>query len=61
MYGNVAQAESSDARQRGGTGLGLNICKAIIEKHGGEINYEPVPEGGTVFFFELPLMQNDGN
>lgn len=36
-----------------GTGLGLNICKAIIARHGGEIGYTSTPKQTTTFYFEL--------
>jgi len=36
-------------------GLGLSICKQIVTAHGGEIWYERNPDGGTIFFFTLPL------
>jgi signal transduction histidine kinase len=37
-----------------GTGLGLNICRRIIERHGGRIGAEPNPGGGSRFWFTLP-------
>jgi signal transduction histidine kinase len=37
-----------------GTGLGLNICQRIIERHNGHIGVEPNPGGGTRFWFTLP-------
>lgn len=37
----------------GGTGLGLHICRRIIEQHGGEIGYDSSPRGST-FWFLLP-------
>jgi len=38
-----------------GVGLGLAICKAIIEVHGGSIHAQNRPEGGAVFSFIIPL------
>jgi two-component system sensor kinase FixL len=37
-----------------GMGLGLPICRSIIEAHGGRIWHEPAPEGGASFIFTLP-------
>ena len=38
-----------------GAGLGLAICRAIVEAHGGEIHVENRPEGGACFRFTLPV------
>ncbi len=38
-----------------GTGLGLYICKQIIEAHRGKIWAESIPSQGTTFFIELPI------
>lgn len=37
-----------------GAGLGLYICKAIVEAHGGKVGVDPSKEGGALFFFTLP-------
>jgi two-component system sensor kinase FixL len=37
-----------------GMGIGLSICRTIIEAHGGRIWFAPNPDGGTIFRFTLP-------
>jgi signal transduction histidine kinase len=41
-------------RRARGAGLGLAICRRIVERHGGEIGTVPAPHGGNRFYFTLP-------
>ncbi|HEY9857540.1 MAG TPA: ATP-binding protein [Stenomitos sp.] len=54
IFERFEQVDSSDTRARGGTGLGLPICRSIIRAHGGQIGVENLPEGGSAFWFTLP-------
>ena len=43
-----------------GLGLGLSICRSIVQANGGKLWHEPVPDGGAAFYLTLPLAEADG-
>lgn len=53
LFDRFTQYDSSDSRRTGGTGLGLNITKALIQKHHGKIDFE-TGKDGTTFYIILP-------
>ncbi|WP_423023495.1 sensor histidine kinase [Undibacterium sp. Ji42W] len=55
IFQKFSQVDGSNTRKKGGTGLGLNICKTIIEKMEGSIGFTSTVDVGSQFFFELPL------
>ncbi|WP_017653340.1 ATP-binding protein [Fortiea contorta] len=55
IFERFQQVDSSDSRKKGGTGLGLTICRKIIEQHNGRIWVESYPGCGSTFAFTLPM------
>ncbi|WP_102227014.1 ATP-binding protein [Acidimangrovimonas sediminis] len=55
IFRPFSQADSSATREKGGTGLGLNISKQIVERMGGTIGFRSDPGRETVFWFTLPV------
>lgn len=53
IFEKFTQVDSTDKRAKSGTGLGLSICKDILKVHNGSIDFENMPDGGTLFWFEL--------
>lgn len=54
LFQRFSQADSSDTRAKGGSGLGLSIVKGIVERHGGSVSVDCPEAGGTVFEVRLP-------
>jgi PAS domain S-box-containing protein len=59
IFEKFAQADASDARQRGGTGLGLSIVKEIVTRLGGHVGFDDAPGGGAIFFVEVPRWEQE--
>lgn len=59
VFDKFSQLDASDARKVGGTGLGMNISKRIMQAHDGVIDYRRNPDKGTTFFFELAAYSKD--
>lgn len=55
LFKPFSQADTSTARRYGGSGLGLSICKSLVEHMGGTISLESTEHVGTMVSFTLPL------
>ena len=49
--------DKSRSRKNGGTGIGLSLCKKILELHGSKINIESEENVGTTVYFELEVIK----
>ena len=56
VFGRFARADNAHALGIGGTGLGLYLCRELIERHGGRIWFESTEGLGSTFFVALPLI-----
>lgn len=53
VFSSFTQLDGTDVRKAGGTGLGLFLARAILEKMDGSIRYDSVPGSGTTFIVEF--------
>jgi len=56
LFRRFAHLETANERARQGAGLGLSVVKEIVEAQQGEVGITELPEGGTSFWFTLPLV-----
>lgn len=54
VFDRFYRVDEGRARDRGGAGLGLSICREIVATHGGTVSLESVPGEGTLVAFTLP-------
>jgi len=59
LFAPFQRLEGSRPEVTRGTGLGLLVCRRLVEAHGGRIWVESDPDRGSTFFFTLPLHKND--
>jgi len=58
IFTRLYRVEKSRSRQTGGSGLGLSICKSLVELHGGKIRAEQSSIGGLTVYFIIPAEQS---
>ena len=56
MFEKFSQADGSDRRAQGGTGLGLYITRMLVERMGGRVDVESVAGQGATFMVEFPII-----
>ena len=59
LFQKFYRIDNTATREIGGTGLGLYICKEIIEMMGGKIYVQSTPGTGSTFFVELPRVSEE--
>lgn len=57
IFDRFRQVELTQSRKYGGTGLGLSLAKSYTEMLGGTIKVHSVPDNGSIFTFEIPLIK----
>jgi signal transduction histidine kinase len=55
LFGRLVRAENARTRQIAGTGLGLFLCRELVERDGGQVDFDSVEGQGSTFCFTLPL------
>jgi signal transduction histidine kinase len=56
IFGRFMRADNARTWGIGGTGLGLYLCRELVERHGGRLRFESEEGKGSTFSFALPLV-----
>src|SRR5699024_10366169 len=59
IFEQFYQVEDGETRKFEGSGIGLNITKQLVEKHGGFLTVESTLGKGSTFSFTLPIFQGE--
>lgn len=55
IFGRFQQVDASDSRRQGGAGLGLALCRSIVQQHQGKLWVESTVGQGSTFYLALPM------
>jgi two-component system sensor histidine kinase VicK len=61
VFERFYRIDRKETAEVGGVGLGLAVCRSVVESHGGHIWAESTPQEGSTFFFTLPLESDRGS
>jgi PAS domain S-box-containing protein len=59
VFRRYYRAHAGTDQDYGGIGLGLEVCRTVVELHGGRMWFESAPGAGSTFHFGLPLVRED--
>ncbi len=57
IFQKFAQADGTNTKKTGGTGLGLSIVREIVTRLNGAVGFVDAPGGGTMFYVDLPYVE----